>query len=640
MNCEEMIIDYVNDLKKSPMDTLDDDSRMTNMFDLSYKRLNSAERGVFTSLAVFPSSFSYRYVSKVLENLTGLKPRLLSTLTKHSLVSVDSGQYLIHPFLREFLKSKYWDDGSRKNYETAYYKAYISQLFELARESLGKDKFVDCLHEFHSEQQNFLHVMGEVGKGCTNSPPHVRQLVKEHLLQLQTPEYIYVVLFLCHEVYDRYPVALIEFFKGCETFAEGQVKKNIWCCRFDVSMAICGKGIDDNFEELEADDFGKILVANRKCNQIVDREESKKAVSRLNNYLEWANKLDDCRMKAYFTSTILKRKVRLLKKAYFGRSEKDKKCLIDYLEKALDECDSAFGVHWLTIDCHTQLGKLYWAFHNRDDAIVAFDNALCLAESLSVSGNRRYLSCLVNKGRFLLDSGEKESIGEGKRLIDEALENCKDFVDEEMWLLAMKTLLQVDKKTREEMINMFFKEEDLSHRRLQIIHSAVGTELNSPDEDVNEENFIFHEEVKVERLRKIIAHLEHLCKKSNQDKNLQRTAINYLFICTMWIGTKCMHVLSEAATVELLSKALKMMKDYKFIGEARKTEFYFIINCDKEQHNLLKRKCSIIQKMRRIPKVDQEREVEILLEDCKKHIYLYSLASKEFHRIKNETLEK
>ena len=638
---KEMIEGYVKRLKEGPLKALNDKSRMTDLFELSYKRLTPDERCVFTSLAVFPSSFSYSYLSKVLKNLGGnLMPTVLNKLKKHSLVGFDSGLYMIHPFLREFLQEKHRYNDSYKKYERAYYRAYTNELFYLAKESLKKDRFSDCLQEFHSEQQNFLHVMEEISKGWTSSPYHLQQLVKEELLKLNTPDYIFVVLFLCHEVYDRYSAALIEFFKGCETFVDGQIKKNIWCCRFDVSMAICGKGIDDNFKELEADDFGKILVANRKFNQVFDREESKNAVSRLDNYLDWANKLDDYKMKAYFTSTILKRKVRLLKKAHFGRSEDDKNCLIGCLEKALDECDSAFGVHWLTIDCHTQLGKLYWAFHNRDDAIVSFDNAICLAKSLSVSGNRRYLSCLVNKGRFLLDSGQKESIEEGKRLISKALDSCKDLVDEVMSLLAMKTLLQVDKEIREEMISDFFKEEDLDHRRLQIIHSAVSAELNSPDEDVNEENFISHEKVKVERLRQIIAHLEYLCQKSNQDENLRRTAISYLFTCTMWIGTKCIHVLSGAAKVELLSKALKLMETYEFIGKKKKKEFYFIINTDEEQHTLLKRKCSIIQKMRRMPKVDQEREVEILLKDCKKHRDVYFLVSKEFHRIKKEALEK
>ena len=64
--------------------------------------------------------------------------------------------YLIHPFLREFIKKKCWDKDSCQNYE-------------LAKESLKKGRFVHCLQELHSEQRNFLDIMGEVGKGCTSA---------------------------------------------------------------------------------------------------------------------------------------------------------------------------------------------------------------------------------------------------------------------------------------------------------------------------------------------------------------------------------------------------------------------------------------------------------------------------------------
>jgi len=60
------------------------------------------------------------------EAFGGLKA-LLNALKEHSLVNSGSGQYSIHPFVQKFLKGKYWDDDSRKDYETAFYKAYISQ---------------------------------------------------------------------------------------------------------------------------------------------------------------------------------------------------------------------------------------------------------------------------------------------------------------------------------------------------------------------------------------------------------------------------------------------------------------------------------------------------------------------------------
>ena len=98
---------------------------------------------------------------------------------------------------------------------------------------------------------------------------------------------------------------------------------------------------------------------------------------------------------------------------------------------------------------------MYWAFDKRDDAITSTNSEVSLFERLSITGNRQYLSCLVDKGRFLVDADDDASIEEGKRLIDEGLESCKDFPDEIMWLLAMKTLVKVDSSKLEDMVNMF-----------------------------------------------------------------------------------------------------------------------------------------------------------------------------------------
>ena len=240
--------------------------------------------------------------------------------------------------------------------------------------------------------------------------------------------------------------------------------------------------------------------------------ESQTAVSRLDNDMKWVEQLKNCKMKAYFVSSMLKTKVRLLRKAHFGRSEDKKRCHIEYLKKALDECESAFGVHWLTVDCHTQLGKLYWAFDKRDEAINSFNSAVSLAERLSITGNRRYVSCLVDKGRFLVVTGDKESIEEGKRLIDEALESCKDFPDEIMWLLAMKTLVTVDKTKREDMIKMFLEKDKCSYRWIEVMVSVIDAELGSPDKEVRQEKFSC-DEIRFERLETMIEHLMCLCKK-------------------------------------------------------------------------------------------------------------------------------
>ena len=645
MDDQEMIKRYVSDLKKSLVDTLDENSRMKYLFNLSCKRLNENERSLFISLAIFPSAFTYLYLSKVLSNLenSSINPRILNTLEKHSLISSYSGHYLIHPFLREFVKDKYWNTETRQKYEEAYYKAYINQLFELAKKSLEKDKFVDCLKDFCSEQQNFFHVMREIGKKFENSPPHIGQMVKEELLKYETPEYIYVVLFLCHEVYDLRSVVLIEFFAGCETFVEGQKRKNIWCCRFDVNMTIYEKKINDDFQTIKEDDFGEILVAKRRWNQAADGEDFQDTVSCLDRYMKKVEELGDCKIKAYFTDSLLKTKVRLLKKTCSWSDPPDEKLLIYYLKKALDKCESTFGEHWLTVDCHTQLGKLHWAQNNREAAILSFNSAVHLADRLSVTGNRRYLSCLVDKGRFLAQSGEKESIEEGKRLIDEALESCKDFPDEIMWLLAMKTLVKVDKTKREEMVKIFLEQERCNHRWLQVMRNVIVAELDSHDEDVNAENFICLEKEKVKRLREVIEHLKYLCKSSEQeDKSFWRTAITQLYFCTMLVGTRCMHALSEGDAKGIASKALEIMKNNDCIAKDKdkEEELFLIVNSDKDQYELLARKCRIVQLMCRIPGINQEEEINTLLSDCKQYEDLSSRIFKEFDRNNKEVKRK
>ena len=126
---------------------------------------------------------------------------------------------------------------------------------------------------------------------------------------------------------------------------------------------------------------------------------------------------------------------------------------------------------------------------------------------------------MVDKGRFLVDADDDESIEEGKRLIDEGLGSCKDFPDEIMWLLAMKTLVKVDKTKREDMINMFLEKDKCSYRWIEVMVSVINVGLGSPDGDMKQESFSSDEAIKLERLEKVIEHLMCLCKRQ-EDKEL------------------------------------------------------------------------------------------------------------------------
>ena len=641
---------------------------LNEMLQLSYERLDKEAKSLFKLLAYIPLAVSSKYLFKVVDTFDTIKNRssLLDQLYRRCLVSFDSGRYLIHPFLREFVKNKCWDKDSHKTYEEAYYKAYINQLFELARKSLEKDCFVECLEEFRNEQQNFLHVMKEVGKGSANTQLHIREVLSECLTR-KTPEYISVVIFLCHEVYDRYSVALLEFFAGCETFVEGQLKKNIWCCRFDVKMAISEEEIDNDYEALTADEYGKLLVEKRNCSQSAFRKDH--ANPNVDAFMKRVENLKDCKVKQYFKVSFLKIQVQLSNTFFRSRTLKSKKTLDLITNEVLKVCESTFGVHWLTIDCHIQFGKMYWGRNSRDKANTSFNKAIGMAEH--VVDSRKHLACLLEKGRFLLLSDSQELVEEGRNLIDQALKGCKDFFDERMRLSAMITYVIVDKVKRQEMTKKFLEKQLLNNRWLQIVRSVVETELYFPSEGLKKEGFISHEKIKVEKLQQITKHLEYICddmrleeekllqnlrpdmliygyseselsKATSKRKQRLQIGIPELFLFNMKIATTCMHVLSEHDTKEIAKKALHIMDSNESITAEKREELLFIVRCDRSRYLLMKEKCYIEQMGKRIPvmKDNLQKPLLRLLEECEKYQDVWSWAIQGLTREDKSLYEK
>ena len=646
MDSEEMIGDYVNDLKKSPIDELDDNSRLMNLFDLSYNRLKQDEQDAFTSLAVFPSGFSYSYLSKFGRNLDGkhVKPKILQTLERHSLVSYYDGRYLIHPFLRDFLQFRHWDSGSRVKYETAYYKTYIKQLFALARESLEKDKYRQCLSEFQQEQQNFVYVMAAIGREWENCPPYLRTTLKDLLIR-PTPDYICVLLFYCHELYV---VDAIDFFKGCETFVEGQTKKNIWCCRCEFNLAICEKEIDDIYNDIEPDEYGKALVEKRKWtipqNKDDLRKQFKTVIASLDSYIMWAENLGDNKMKDYFMHKFREVKVRLSKRVYKCKELKiNGHSLIRYLEEALDICEKSFGQHGLTVDCHTQLAKFYWFLDDTNNAKLWFDTALQLAESVAYTGSTRYLICLLDKGRLLVESKDKESKEEGRKLLEDGIERCKDVLGEILKLLGLQSLITVDRTKIDVIIKHVLEDTRLLHRTLNAMHSAVLVAIDYPDDDVNVDNFIAHEKSTVEKLRQAINHVEKIFQQSIEDEgNLFKDRITRIYVWNMMLTRKCMHVLTQDDTKECASKALTMLNTWPFIGQEQREELSLILKSDKYKYELMQKKCYFDQMAKRIPSMKNQLEEDYanLLKSCEKYQDVWSWAVRGLTRDDERYYEK
>ena len=593
MKCKEMVEDYVTDLKENPAETVSEDQRLFNLFDLSLKRLKNGEKELFSLLAIFPSRFSYSYVKKVSCCITSvaIKARMLKSLEEHSLVINDSRQnesanviYLIHPFLREFMRTRYWNESQRQMYETAYYKTYTTQLFIVARTALQKDRYVDCLEEFRMEQHNFFHVMKEIGTGpeSKNLSSHRRDVFKDVLNKRSTPDYIATLLF-CFDI--THPSLLLDFYEGSEAFVDGQLKKNVWCCRYDANMKHFEKPIGDSYNELKPDEYGKALLDKRHISQMYQSHLSKyiennldQVISGIHTFRHRIQNLDNVEMKAYFEHKVLKQKGSVLRKGFKSTNPNvGKDACISVLNEALEICREVFGRSWLTIDCYNQLGKQYWLVGERQKANEAFDKAIELAKSMSL--RQRLCSCLVSKGGFLIDSGDEKLIEEGMFLIEDAIDLCKDFSDIRYWCLAMGYLVRVDKSKIQVIMDKFLRTDKLHHSMMNAMNVAMINVIALCDEKLNEENFLDHEKAKVNFLRRAIERLEEIeetariCKASSTHKTfLMEDAKQHLFMWNMWAATKFHHVLLADERKTFAMKALKIMDSCDFIDSSKRNE--------------------------------------------------------------------
>ena len=243
-------------------------------------------------LAVFPSSFSYAYVKKVLSckgKDGNMNPReLLIKLEKHSLIQDDSRadetnqdecseeqHYMIHSFFCRYIRDQYWNDSREHYYRASYFKLYINELFALGRSTLEKDNFKNCWEKFEMEQQNFLSVMSHIGEIYDEEvcPSHIMDVISE-LSTRETPDIIAMYIF-CSDLTN--PSLLLKFLEVCHRVADDdKKKKSIWCCCFDLNMKYFEIEIDDPCKELEPDEYGKSLLHKcriaRKLNTFFERE--------------------------------------------------------------------------------------------------------------------------------------------------------------------------------------------------------------------------------------------------------------------------------------------------------------------------------------------------------------------------------
>ena len=640
---KEMVEDYINNLNKDAFRTVAKYSKLQNLFALSLEYLDESDKNLLSLLATFPSRFSYEYtkvlISHAMTDDSNIGMRL-QNLEDHNLIQDDSQDdkvskdeatqdetnqdeasqdeedqdefstrkfYVMHPFFCQFIKEKYWQDNKGHIYEKSYYCLYIQQLFILSINALEKDNYVNCLKEFQTEQHNFFHVMTQIGKGLeeVNQSNHLKEIFCEELNQKMTPDYIAACLF-CIDLTN--PSLLLRFFEGCEALVDEKLKKNIWCCRYDLNMKYYDEKVDDPQKQLEPDEYGRALLDKRLISSELQasfqskqvEKDFTKMISKLTAFKERVASLKCKKMKAYFLHKILKMKGDWQKKALYSKTLGIKKsnCVDDFNE-ALQICKESFGENWLTIDCYNQLGKLHWRLKETEEATLAFDKAIEVAESMSLKNIKKFGACLLDKGRFLVDSSNEEKKAEGRALLENVIEGCKDFSEINFWCRAMSFLLKVDKSKAVIVKERFCDTDKLNSYLLAVMDEAIRMNSDSFDVCIEEESlWKDEEEAKVKNLCEAIEHLESALKSPSQEcdandndnTSLLKDANKHLFVWQMKAALKYNHILPLSERKIFAKKALDIMESCPFIDRKKEDDLRRLVNyeCSLEGEDLLR----------------------------------------------------
>ena len=625
------IEDDINDLKKDPLQFVgEDEMRLENVhlfpcFELSLKRLDESDLELLSVLAVFPSRFSYSYIKKLLScpNVKeflpcirkdgSIKPRKLKKFEKHSLLQDDSHAdgvnqeecaseeyYAIHSFFCQYIKDQYWNDSKEHCFQASYYKLYTNELFVLGRESLEKDSYVNSWIEFKGEQHNFDYVMAQIGKWCDQDdcPSHVKEAVFE-MFKGSTPDFIAMCLF-CIDVINS--SLLLKFVEGCEKLADDGQKKSIWCCRYDLFIKYFDSEVEDPYKKLEPDKYGKALLDKWSISSTIqglsrgkwNKKEFAQIKDDLQGFKDRVNMLECVALKNYFNFHILKLEGRLLKK---GLNVKElnvtRDDCIKVYDDALDVCNECFGKSWFTVDCYNQRGKLFWLFRDIEKAITEFDKAIEIAESMSLRNSRRFGSCLLDKGRFLVDVGTEEMKKEGSILLQDVINRCSDYSDAKFWCQAMGSLLTIDKSRVKEVKERFFQTEKLDRSLVDVMEKAIKLDVDSSDETFEEEKFLENEEAKGKDLLRAIEKLDTYLRKIQDMKNWNDEHDDLktrLFVWQMRAALRYTHVMLLSERKKFAKNALKLMETCSFIHSTNKDGLLAVVSqcCDAKEEELIR----------------------------------------------------
>ena len=511
---KECLEAYLRDVERDPAQTMNEneEEQMFHLFEASFKILSAGEMSLMKMLAVFPSVFSYTYMEKI-AGIIKNKGRLIDKLRKRGLVERQEPNYLIHPFLCEFIKVTKWNDLEKSQYEQAYTEVYLKSLFELSIRSLGKDKYSTCLEEFSNEKYNFLNVMSNLFGLSDGQNPEVRaeSAVSNKLIEMRTSDFISVMVFLLNMVR---PDALVTFFKNCEEIVADDMKPNIWCIRYELEVRYFDERPQKPSGYTQPDSYASFLKDSRDLNTRLYNYkrlgcEGNEVDGELHCDFEEAGKrvieFENENLKAYFAKKILKLRAKL----HVRCKEMDQ--ARKAFEEALTTCLEAFGASWLTFDCYEQLAKFHsWSDQDYEIASGYYEKADLMALEISAKNDKRFNIHLLDKGRFLIHTGTPDNVEKGTTLLEKSIESCKYKSDARYWSDAVGNLVSIDPSYYQRVIPYLCSLESPSKELCELVARKFKYEMSQPERDCDEGKILKDGLKAIDELKTAINHVTNL----------------------------------------------------------------------------------------------------------------------------------
>ena len=553
--------DYLDDVANNPAQTVNEaqDQRMLHLFGLSFNSMDHEELKMMKMLAVFPSGFSYPYMDKLIKELElKLKARLITKLRERGLVEWQNPSFLIHPYLCEFVRQQKWGTGDKEMYEEAYACVYLKSLFEVSLASLEKDAYSQSQTEFLTERHNFLHLMAYV-RNKTKESMEIEVLSKlKGISRKPTLDYLAIRIFI--ENILR-PNVLMSFFEDCEKLVPDEVKPTIWCIRYDLIMKNEQREIKkpNTYPEVEGSDL--LLKDYRDIYTRVyqfrgwwkSREDGNKLVKELQDLKERTADIENEGIKAYFAAKIWK----CLGVLYSTMQEKI--MAKEARDKALQICNDVYGASWLTFDCLEQLAKHYWGEKDHQKASENFDKAGLLAEQLSLMEDQRYSIHLLNKGRFLLATGESDNIRhEGIILLEKSLEFYPP--GSRLWCKALDVLALNAPKHYDEVLPNLYRLESPPIELLKLVRKPFFHGINAVQRETDQAIITRETNKAVEDLNSAIKYITGLLQQNENDQRKANMFTKSLYLWNQLLATQTDHCLTNTERRPYAIEALRLLE--------------------------------------------------------------------------------